>query len=357
MHPASARLGWAILLPLLSAIPQAAYGGQAAPERAAVRCPGGDQRLDEGAFVRIGGIDQWVTIRGDSCTNPVILFLHGGPGNPLSPFADNIYAAWEPDFTLVQWDQRGAGRTFGRDADPVDLTIERMAADGIELAEYLIGHLGQEKIVLVGGSWGSVLGVHMARARPDLFHAYLGVGQLVHYEGNVEASYRRTLALAQAAQDDATVAALAALGPPPWTNPRSFGALRRATRAYEARTSTPPPDGWWRPSAAYASPAALAEHEAGEDFSYLQFVGWAGDGMFSTVDLPGLGTEFLIPFFLVKGAEDLVTVPAVARSYFDSISAPEKAYRLVPSAGHDPNAALIDAQHELLRSRVRPLAQ
>ena len=355
MPSASARFGRAVLLPLLAACPPAAYG-QAVSERAAIGCPEGDRRLDEERFVRIGDIDQWVTVRGDSCANPVILFLHGGPGNPLSPYSASIYAAWERDFTLVQWDQRGAGRTFGRQTHPADLTIERMAADGIELAQYLIDRLGHRKIILVAGSWGSVLGVHMACARPDLFHAYLGVGQLVDYGDNVEASYRRTLALARVAQDDATVAALEALGPPPWTDPRSFGALRRATRAYEARTSTPPPDGWWRPAAAYATPAALAEHEAGEDFSYLQFVGLAGDGMFSRVDLPRLGTGFRVPFFLVQGAEDLVTVPEVARTYFDSVSAPQKAYRLVPSAGHDPNAALIDAQFALLQSRIRPLA-
>ena len=171
----------------------------------------------------VGGIEQWVTIKGGSCANPVILFLHGGPGNTLSPYADSIYGSWEKDFTLVQWDQRGAGRTYGRNAPPADpaLTLERMAEDGIALAEYLARRLGKKRIILMGGSGGSILGVHMARSRPDLFHAYVGVAQIVSYRDNQSASYSRVMAMARAAGDRPTISALEALGPPPWENPRN----------------------------------------------------------------------------------------------------------------------------------------
>ncbi len=125
------------------------------------------------SFVPIGGIEQWVTVRGSNCANAVVLFLHGGPGNPLSPYSEAIYKDWERDFTIVQWDQRGSGRTFGRNPAAAEgtLSVERMARDGIEVAEYLASRFKQKKVYLVGGSWGSVLGVHMAKARPDLFHA------------------------------------------------------------------------------------------------------------------------------------------------------------------------------------------
>jgi pimeloyl-ACP methyl ester carboxylesterase len=78
------------------------------------------ERVDEKMFVRIGGIDQWITIKGDDRNNPVVLFLHGGPGDALSPFADATYAGWEKDFTLVQWDQRGAGRTYGKSGPSIE---------------------------------------------------------------------------------------------------------------------------------------------------------------------------------------------------------------------------------------------
>lgn len=324
----------------------------AVPAEAATACEAAAPIREE-SFVPVGGIEQWVTISGTSCGNPAILILHGGPGNPMSPYSGAIYGPWEKDFTIVQWDQRGAGRTFGRNPGAAEeaLTIERMTADGIEVAEYLRKRLGKEKLILVGGSWGSVLGVHMVKARPDLFHAYVGTGQMVSYRRNQEASYRRTLDLARAAGDAETVATIEALGPPPWANPRNFGILRRATRKYEARTAAVAPEGWWKPAPLYATPEAMAAYEGGEEYSFIQFVGMNGDGMFSGVELAELGTRFEIPILLVQGADDLVTVPEVARAYFDTIDAPAKQFVLLPKTGHDPNRAMTDSVHRLLKAR------
>jgi pimeloyl-ACP methyl ester carboxylesterase len=306
--------------------------------------------VDEAGFVAIGGIEQWVTVKGASRANPVILFLHGGPGNPMSPYADKVYAGWEKDFTLVQWDQRGAGRTFARNPPPAGLSVALMAADGIALAEHLRRRLGQDKLILAGGSWGSVLAVHMALARPDLFHAYVGAGQMVRYDDNLAASYRALLARARAAGDAATVEKIVKLGPPPWTDPRNAGILRRATRIYERKAAKAAPGGWWTPAPLYADAAGAAALEAGDDFSYLQFVGPDGKGMASTIDLPALGLRFAIPVFLVQGEEDLVTTPAVARRYFDRLSAPRKSFRLLSATGHDPNEAMVAAQYEILKA-------
>jgi pimeloyl-ACP methyl ester carboxylesterase len=312
---------------------------------------------EQDAFIDIGGIEQWVTVRGTDCANPVILFIHGGPGNPMSPFADAIYGDWENEFTLVQWDQRGAGRTWGRNpaVAEADLSIEQMAADGVELAALVAGRLGQDKVILVGGSWGSALAVKMARARPDLFHAYIGSGQLVSGAANLEASYRLQMALARSAGDAETVAALEAMGPPPWTNPRHFGALRRLTRRYEAKSTTPPPADWWVPAPDYVTAEAEAAYEGGEEHSYIQFVGFEGDGMLSRLDLLRDDLELALPVFLIQGEHDLVTAPEVARAWFDAIRAPRKSFTVLPATGHDPNLAMIEAQRAILREQVVPL--
>lgn len=340
---------------LVAVMAFAANGQGITPTFCAMR----SQAVHEEKFIPVGGIEQWVTIHGDSCANPVILFLHGGPGNTLSPFAEAIYGSWGRDFTLVQWDQRGAGRTFGRSAPAEDdtLTLERMAQDGIALAQYLTQRFGQKKIILTGGSWGTILGVQMVKARPDLFHAYVGVSQVVNYRENLTASYTKMLELARAKGDQRTISTLEGIGPPPWVNPRSFGVLRRATRPYEAQASTPAPPSWWVRTPQYDSRERLAEYEEGEDYSFLQFVGLKGDGMYSKVDLPSLGLSFNVPFFLVHGSEDLVARPEVARRYFDAITAPQKEFVLVPNAGHDPNKALLDVQYRIMRQRVHPVAQ
>ena len=349
----------------VSAAAFAASGNCQTPDAKAVQasalsaCTAPAQPVREDQFVSIGGSAQWVTIHGESCTNPVVLFLHGGPGNTLSPYADAIYGPWARDFTLVQWDQPGAGRTFGRNPPTEDatLTLDRMAQDGIALAQYLTQRLGKKKIILTGGSWGSVLGVQMVKARPDLFYAYVGVSQVVHYRDNLTASYIRLMGLARAKNDQVSIATLESIGPPPWVDPRSFGKLRRITRPYEAATSTPAPSTWWERAPEYNTPQRLGEYEGGEDFSFLQFVGFKGNGMFSRVDLPALGSNFGIPVFLIHGAQDLVATPEVAQRYFDSIQAPIKEFLIVPDAGHDPNVALVDAHFKTLRQRVRPLAQ
>lgn len=320
-------------------------------------CSAPDASIDETAFVPIGGIEQWVTITGRRCSNPIVLFLHGGPGNPLSPYAETLLAGWAEAFTLVQWDQRGAGRTFGRNPPPADdpLTVDRMVRDGLEVAAYAAQRLGQSKVVLVGGSWGSILGVHMIKARPSLFHAYVGFAQIVEITQNQSATYARLLALARETDDQATLEALEAVGPPPWTNPRHPGIVRRLTRTYEGRVADEAPMQWWTRASESDTPALRAEEEQGEAYSYLQFVGLKGNGMFAGVDLPAIGTRFDVPVFLVQGEEDLVTTPEVTRAYFERIVAPEKELVLVPHTGHDPNERLLGAIRSVLDQRVRPL--
>lgn len=350
-----------LLLPLSLQVPAQPATPEPAPIGATpLRCPSGGAPVREEGFVRIGGIEQWVTVEGADCRNPVLLMVHGGPGNPLSPYADPPSRAWMREFTVVHWDQRGAGRTYGR--NPVDpesaerlLTIALLAADGNEVASFAARHLGARKLILFGSSWGSALAVHMAKSRPELYLAYVGTGQLVQRARNDQGSYRKLLARARAAGDTKTLATLEALGEPPWTNPRAPGQLRRATRVYEAMTTDPAPEAWLERAPRYATPERLAEYRDGEDFSWLQYVGYRGDGMQSTLDLEALGLDFALPVFMIQGTEDLVTVPEVAKAYFDAIRAPRKEFFLIERTGHDPNPAMVETQYRVLKTRVLPL--
>ncbi len=172
--------------------PLASAGAASAPELPPIACTSPAQKVDEKGFVSIGGIEQWVTVKGDSCANPIILFLSGGPGNPLSPYSDAIFGAWTRDFTL--------------------------------------------------------LGVHMAMAKPELFYAYLGTAQVVNNRENEAASYAKLIGLVRSANDTASLAVLESVGAPPWTDPRSFGKVRRVIRQYEAKVTTPAPKAWWAPA-------------------------------------------------------------------------------------------------------------
>src|SRR4030095_15960117 len=138
----------------------------------AITTPNG---IDQASYVEIGGIEQWITIRGEDKRNPVLLFLHGGPGDATNPWSYATFRPWLQAFTVVQWDQRGAGLTLGKNgpSSASAITIARMTQDGIELTELLRKTLQKEKVILVGHSWGSVLGILMVKARPELFHPFL----------------------------------------------------------------------------------------------------------------------------------------------------------------------------------------
>nr|WP_315401047.1 alpha/beta hydrolase [uncultured Duganella sp.] len=328
----------------------------AAPAPAALAeavCTAAGQAVDDKGFLRLGGIEQWVRIKGASCAAPVIVVVHGGPGNPNTPFADSLFKAWEKDYTIVQWDQRGAGMTFGRNpvTDDEPLVIERLRDDGVELARYVARRYGKRQVILMGGSWGSVVGLYMAKSNPELFCGYIGTAQVVDGVGQ-RASYDATLALARAAGDADSVARLEALGPPPWANPRNPGILRRVMRKQEARRTEPAPKAWWVIAPEYTTAKAEADYTAGEDYSWLQFVGAQGRGLNASIDMYKLGPKFDLPFYMVQGQEDLLTMPAPGKRYFDFVEAPRKEYVLVPRAGHDPNQPVLDAQYRLLKERI-----
>jgi len=145
-----------------------------------IASPKGIARLEK---VRIGGIDQWVSIRGRDLRNPVILVIHGGPGYPLMPMSWWISRDWEEYFTVVQWDQRGAGKTYMLN-DPKKvaptLSMERNFADAEEMAGWIRRELGKKKIFVLGHSAGTYAGFQMAMRHPDWLHAYIGVGQLAN---------------------------------------------------------------------------------------------------------------------------------------------------------------------------------
>ena len=170
------------------------------------------KEIQEERFVSLGGIDQWITIRSADSANPVLLIVHGGPGDAQSSLR-SVYAIYEKDFTIVQWDQRGAGRTFGRNPSSPP-TPERVELDGIELAQYLCNYLAKKKILVLGHSWGSHLAVEMVQKRPDLFSAYIGTGQVGSWRMNVQTQFNFLLAKARAANDRKRVQQLEAIGTP-----------------------------------------------------------------------------------------------------------------------------------------------
>jgi pimeloyl-ACP methyl ester carboxylesterase len=313
--------------------------------------------IDDALFVEVGGAQHWITIRGRDRANPVMLVLHGGPGSAMAGLAP-AFVPWERDFTVVQWDQPGAGRTFraaGRSI-PANLGVERMARDGVEVAEWLRRRLGQDRIILLGWSWGSILGVHMVKARPDLFAAYVGTGQVVAMQEGEARAYDNVLAKARQRGDAAALAELDAIGAPPYDaltdleTQRKWAALYELDRSLVAAVVLP------QLFAPRTTLADLYDLARGTIASTTHFVGPDMTGPLTEIDLRRLGPDFSLPMFVVQGAEDDFTPAALSRAWVDAISAPRKEFVAIEAAGH---FALTEHGREflaVLRERVRPLA-
>jgi pimeloyl-ACP methyl ester carboxylesterase len=139
--------------------------------------------------VEIGGMEQWIMIRGEDQSNPVLLWLHGGPGSAQMPVHRAFNKKLENEFVVVHWDQRGAGKSNHRGFSEETMTLNRFTEDVHELTQYLIDRFEQEKIFLLGHSWGSQLGILTVQRNPDDYHAFISVAQVVHPQRAEEISY------------------------------------------------------------------------------------------------------------------------------------------------------------------------
>ena len=286
------------------------------------------QRIEEAAFVTIGGIEQWVTIRGDDRGSPVLLLLHGGPGDVQSPFV-STYAPYERDFVLVQWDQRGAGRTFAKNG-AAGVTRERLIADAIDLAGQLHQRFPQAPLILFGHSWGSIIATGMVQQRPDLFTAYVGTGQVSSWADTVQFQFDFLKQRYAKTGDTAALATLEAIGKPDPKNVKQYFGFSRPIRQHMNASDT----AWL---------TGLKEHyiASGETEATLKAI---GDGMSASGsalidasvagELSATATRFTIPYYVIQGRDDLFTPTPLVEAYFNKVSAPKKRLIVVEDAGH-----------------------
>ncbi len=308
--------------------------------------------VDEASYVSLGGIEQWVTIRGQDRDNPVLLFVHGGPGDVTNPWSFALFATWQEKFTVVQWDQRGAGRTLRKTGPSVasSISLQRIVDDGIELTEYLRGHLKHKKIILVGHSFGSIVGVLMVRARPELFHAYVGTGQVADNQKNYSVAYHALLDKARTLRNRRAIEELTSAGPPPYESGHGFGVQRKWANAFEGADQFL----YGTIGLTLAGPGNsvrdLLDSIEGQQLSAERLVAQT-----AALGPKDLGLEFKLPMFVFHGAEDFTTPTALALRYWDSIKAPRKSFVPIEGGGHFAVFMKSEIFLEQLIERVRPL--
>ena len=305
----------------------------------------------EVGYCRLGGIDQWVMVRGQSLASPPLIHLHGGPGFSETRFFRHFNADLEKQFTVVYWDQRGAGKSFDRTIPKSSMTVEQFIADLGELVDTVCARVGQEQVVLHGHSWGSALGVLYASRHPERVAAYVGTGQIGDWPTAESVSYAFALAEASRCNSSKALKALRAIGPPPYP----------ASSVFTERTWLQRLDGQLSPKALWklrrivlggAESSILDLLNQSRGFRFTMNAMW---DEVSSLNLLIAAPALQMPVFFLLGRRDHWVPSETSVAYFDVLTAPSKELLWFDQSGHEPfvdepakfNHAVIDM--------VRPL--
>jgi pimeloyl-ACP methyl ester carboxylesterase len=317
--------------------------------------------VEELLEIPVADTKQWISVRGRDRRNPLLLMIHGGPASPEMPTSWAFQSGWEDFFTVVQWDQRGAGKSFGAN-DPATigptLSLERITEDAGEVVRYLRQRYAKEKIFVLGHSWGSVVGLNLASRHPEWLFGYVGMGQIISGKENERASYALTLRAAEAAGNAQAESELRALAPYPEDNGTlSLDKLeveRKWVVALGGLSNGRDGLGYYL-NLAYLSPEYTTEDiEAMNKGSHLSLSPlWADVMRFDY----GNTTRFHCPIILFAGRHDHTTPSDVAAAWLKRVRAPRKQIIWFENSAHmmmveEPGQVLVHLVND-----VRPLAR
>lgn len=296
--------------------------------------------LSEKIHVQINGVDQGMFIKSRNIHNPVLLFVHGGPGMPEYWLTQRYPIGLEDHFTVDWWEQRGTGLSY-HDIQPEGMTAEQFVADTIEVTRYLLNRFGQEKIYLMGHSWGSYIGVQAAAQAPELYYAYIGMGQVSYQIQSEQLAYEYALAYHRQNGDQRMVRKLEAA--PPTTSvplPAAYEALRDEYMHTAGIGTT-------REMKSVITDIFLPSWQFRE-YTLTEKVNlWRGKvysrsrdfGLWDTMqatDLTQQVAELSIPVYFFHGRYDYTCAYPLARTFFDELQAPLKGFYTFEHSAHSP---------------------
>lgn len=295
--------------------------------------------VSEVVYTEIGGIQQGMILKGRNTEkNPVLLFLHGGPGSPEYMMASPSKLRLEEVFTVCWWDQRGSGLSFDSSIDPDTMTMEQFIEDTVEVVEYLKARFGVEKVYLMGHSWGSMLGAHTVARYPELFHAYIGVGQVADQFRSEMLAYDYMVETATARGDEKLLAKLHqyAIEKPEDLTDAYMQVRSEGMNKYGVGSSRHYTSMWDE----YIMPMITCrEYTLMQKLNYMRGMSESSaimmplvleDNLFESV--PSLD----VPVYIVQGLYDYQVSYAVAKEYFEALDAPSKQFYTFEDSAHSP---------------------
>jgi pimeloyl-ACP methyl ester carboxylesterase len=303
----------------------------------------------------LGGVDQWTLIRGENKANPVVLFLHGGPGASETALFRKYNNVLEKDFTLVFWDQRGTTKSYSKHIPKESMNLKQLISDAGELIEYVKKEFNKDKIILVGHSWGTVLGMELIKQNPENFICYVGVGQVIHSERGEIISYNYTLEKAKEANNKKAISQLEKMGEPvkahvsPWDMGTQrkwllkFGGERHQKNHYRDYAFT------FLNSREYTF-FDVFKFAKGSAFS------WPLRDDEEKIDFFAQAPNLDVPVFYCGGKYDFNTPTELVMEYVSNVNAPFKKFVEFENSGHMLIFEEADKFNQFMVSDVLPLA-
>jgi pimeloyl-ACP methyl ester carboxylesterase len=309
--------------------------------------------------VRLGGHDQTIMIRGYSTDKPVLLYLNGGPGQSGLPFTRVMLADLSRDFVIVDWDQRGTGKSYAALDPTATLTPDQAINDTIALTNYLRQRFDEPKIYVVGESWGTILGVLAVQRQPDLFYAFIGSGQMVSVRETDRRFYQDVLALAARDGNEELAARMRAYGQPPYAD-TPYGNIF-AMGQYEALYKP------YAPSQAFmdlGKEAGLgpfgvlgSEYNLIERFNVLRGLMDMFTVMYpqiQEIDFRRDVKRLAVPVYVLDGAAELAARRDLTLEWFNALDAPTKRLFTLENAAHSVAFEQFEAFGTIMRETVLP---
>lgn len=282
------------------------------------------EAIDRTTFVELGGVEQFVSIRGRNTANPILIVCHGGPALPSLPSSWIWQRGVEDYFTVINYDQRASGRSAAGATAEMDLSIDRYADDLVELIAWAQDELGVEKVGVLGHSWGTIIGITVAERRPDLLWGYIGVGQVISGAENEVESFDFALRSATADRNEDAIAELRSLGEYPGTQPLTTERIvtcRKWAQHYGALSA------YRSDSAYFLESQELSPYYTADELNLI------GAGQQATMPqvLPQLlsfdGRDriaFDVPMLQFLGRHDFTTPTGPVERWFARVTAPSK---------------------------------
>lgn len=284
--------------------------------------------------IMLGGVEQWYTIRGRSEQLPLLLFFHGGPGSPQTGAQRKYNEALEEHYLVVNWDQRGSGKSFSEKVEAESMTLDQLISDANELIDHLLGKYSKSKLYIMGQSLGAVIGLSYAKIYPDKIHAYIGINQPVNRIEEEKKSYRYTLENAKLKGNKKAIKQLESIGFPEYGVYKSMNDMvtqRKWLTKFNGVT--------YKKNANFINlNYFFSTHlTLKEKATFMKGFGFSATHLWeemTSINLFNRVTEVEVPVYFVMGRHDKIVFLDEVEKYFQLLKAPKKQLFIFEESGH-----------------------